>query len=73
MSKKLFALDVRGRRNEWTFLVWEDPQYLDDWRDDGLIIDEVVNIIPQWWVLLGFPVKLWCFFFFFPKLLTKEK
>lgn len=59
MKKKL-AIDVRGKKHEWSFIFDGDPKYLDEWRADGLHIDEVVNIIPQWYVDLGFPVKLWC-------------
>jgi hypothetical protein len=60
--KKLYSLYIRGKRKEWEFDVWVDPKYLDEWRDDGIKIDEVVNIIPAWWVGLGFSVTVWCFF-----------
>ena len=57
---KLYALEIRGKRREWIFPVWVDPKYINDWREDGLKIDEIVNIIPKWYVDLGLPVKLWC-------------
>jgi len=60
MSKKTYCLNVRGRKKEWCFLVEIDPKYINEWREDGLQIDEVVNTIPQWYVDLGLPVKLWC-------------
>lgn len=60
MSQKLYALNIRGKRKEWSFHVWVDPKYLDEWRADGLSLDEIVNTIPQWWVDAGFSVRLWC-------------
>lgn len=60
--KKLYALDIRGKWKEWTFEVWVDPKYVDEWRSDGLHIDEIVNTIPEWWMNLGFSARLWCFF-----------
>lgn len=59
--KKYYALTVRGKRKEWCFIIDADSKYLNDWREDGLNIGEVVNIIPQWYVNLGLPLKLWCF------------
>ncbi|HWR66088.1 MAG TPA: hypothetical protein VN364_08210 [Bellilinea sp.] len=58
--KKRYALDIRGKRKEWSFVIMAEPKHVEDWRADGLHVDEVVNIIPQWWVDLGLPVKLWC-------------
>ena len=60
MTKRLYALDVRGKKKEWVFPVWVDPKYIEEWRADGLHIDEIVNTIPQWWVDFGLPAKLWC-------------
>ena len=59
MKRKL-AINVRGKRKEWSFIFEGDPKFLEEWRSDGLDIDEVVNMIPQWWVELGLPVKLYC-------------
>ena len=55
---KVYALDVRGKRHEWVFLICADPKQVEDWRADGLVVDEVVNTVPQWYVDLGLPVKL---------------
>ena len=59
MTKKLLAIDVRGKRREWSFLFLGDPKYLDEWRADGLRVDEVVNVIPQKVVNLGL-ARVWC-------------
>jgi hypothetical protein len=48
MSKyKLYGLDIRGKEHEWSFPVWVDPQYVEEWRADGLHIDEILNTIPE--------------------------
>ncbi len=59
--KKLYSLTIRGRHKLWAFDVLVDPRYVLEWRLDGLQIDEVVNIIPEWYVEAGLPVRLWCF------------
>jgi hypothetical protein len=54
-----YAIIVKGRHKIWSFPVQIDPKYLDDYRGDGLIIDEVVNVIPervQRWGL----TRVWC-------------
>lgn len=60
MSKKLMCVDVRGNRKQWGFMFYGDPKHLADWRADGLVVDEVENIIPEWVVDLGL-VRPWCF------------
>ena len=60
LKLKRYVLDVRGKRKEWCFEVWVDPKYIEEWRADGLRIDELINTIPKWWVDLGLPVKAWC-------------
>jgi 1,4-alpha-glucan branching enzyme len=59
MSEKLMALTIRGRHEEWTFLISADPKYLEEWRADGLCIDEVVNVVPQTVADLGL-THIWC-------------
>jgi hypothetical protein len=41
-SPKCYALEVRGKEKAWLFDVWIDPKHLDDWRKDGLTIEEIV-------------------------------
>ena len=59
--KRLYGLMVRGNHRTWSFHVEIDPKYLEEWRADGLVIEEIVNIIPKWYVDLGLPVGTWCF------------
>jgi len=57
---KQYTLYVRGKYKEWSFTIPGKPEWVKDWREDGLKVDEIVNVIPQWYVDLGLPVKLWC-------------
>jgi hypothetical protein len=57
--KKLFAIETHGKKREWEFLFYGDDKYLQEWQEDGLRIDEVVNVIPQWIVGLGL-LRIWC-------------
>ena len=60
--KKLYSLNIRGKHKEWGFPIYADPKHVEDWRADGLWVDEILNTIPEWWVNAGFSVLLWCFF-----------
>lgn len=60
MAKKLYGLRIQGDRHFWSFDVMVDPQYVQEWRDDGIEIDEIVNTIPAWITDLGL-VRAWCF------------
>ena len=59
--KQLMLLEVRGKNKLWDFTVEGDSKYLKEWRDDGLDINPLVNVIPQWVVDIGF-LHVWCFF-----------
>lgn len=59
MSKKLMSVTVKGENKIWSFNIHEDPQFLIEWRADGLDIVEIENTIPEW-VPGGF-VNAWCF------------
>lgn len=61
MRKNLF-INIRGKRKNWGFVIFEDPKYLEEWRADGLDIFEPVNVIPEWWVEMGLPVRVYAFF-----------
>lgn len=58
---KVYSISVRGKDKEWSFHFYGDPQHLPEWREDGLEIHEVVNMVPVWVVRLGC-VRAWCFF-----------
>lgn len=44
--EKLLSVTVKGKEKTWAFNFMADPQYLDEWREDGLKIDEVVASYP---------------------------
>lgn len=49
-----FAITVRGKSGAiYSFPFEGDPKYLDEWREEGFEIDEVLNTIPVWAVNLG--------------------
>lgn len=58
--KKLLSIKVRGAEKDWSFSFYGDPKHLDEWRDDGLEIDEIVNTVPVWAAELGLQ-KIWFF------------
>ncbi len=58
--KRLMEVEVQGKRCKWGFVFEGDTKHLADWRADGLVVDEVLNIIPDWVVNLGM-VRPWCF------------
>ena len=58
--KQLMLLEIRGKNKTWNFTVEGDTQYLEEWREDGLDINPLVNIIPQWAVNIGL-LRPWCF------------
>jgi len=60
MAKKLYAVYVKGRERHWSFPVLLDEKHIQEYRDDGLVVDEIVNTIPVWVVDCGL-TKLWCF------------
>jgi len=43
---KLMSIEVKGNTKKWSFNFYGDPKYLDEWRKDGLEINEIVNTVP---------------------------
>lgn len=61
MIKKPYQITVRGNHREWVFDVMIDPEYLQDWIDDGLYINEgPVYRIPMWAAKMGL-ARAWMF------------
>ena len=59
MSKKLLSITVKGIEKTWSFSFYFDPQYINEWRADGLDVVEIENVIPIWAQRLGL-TKIWC-------------
>ena len=57
---KLLYIEVKGKEKEWSFSFYGDPKYIDEWREDGLEIDEIVNTCPTWVPWWG--IRVWFFF-----------
>lgn len=60
--KRRMILNVRGKREKWSFVFEGDARYLEEWRSDGLEIDMLEYVIPTWVASLGSPairVYLW--------------
>jgi hypothetical protein len=57
---KLLSIEVKGREHRWSFDFYGNPKYLDEWREDGLEVNEIENTVPEW--VPGWAVKPWCFF-----------
>ena len=60
MSKKLYSITVTGDTKTYSFDTYVDPRYIDEYRAEGIDIDEIVNTIPQWVVDIGM-LKPWVF------------
>lgn len=60
MAKKLMSVMVQGKRSKYHFDFYGDTKHLKGWRDDGLEIDLIENVIPAWVVEIGM-LKPWIF------------
>ena len=61
MAKKLLSVTVKGNEKTWAFNFYGDPKLLDEWREDGLEVIEILNVIPVWVVDAGL-LRPWVFF-----------
>jgi hypothetical protein len=57
---KKLEIEVRGKEKTWGFMFDGDPKHLAEWRADGLEVNEIFNIIPEWVVDIGM-TNPWCF------------
>jgi len=53
MKKELYALTIEGNNKTWSFHVEGTEEYQRQWRADGLEVDKIMNIIPEWIVDFG--------------------
>jgi len=58
---KLMSVEVRGKEKSWSFNFYGNPKHLEEWRNDDLEINEIVNIVPGWAVDVGL-MGVWMFF-----------
>lgn len=45
--KKLLSITVQGINKLWSFNFEGDDEFLKEWRDDGLEIDEIIATIGE--------------------------
>lgn len=50
---KQYSLLVRGKYKEWSFPIYAEPQHVRDWQEDGLELDELLYVVPQWVASVG--------------------
>ena len=60
-EKQLMILQIRGKNKLYNFTVRGNNELLEEQRDDGLDINPLVNIVPEWIVNIGL-LHPWCFF-----------
>lgn len=60
MGKKLLSISVKGKNSVWGFNFYADPKHLKTWRDDGLDVAQIENIVPMWVADYNL-VNEWCF------------
>lgn len=47
MNRRLL-INIRGRQRDWQLPVYADPKHAQDWRADGLDVQESVARGPLW-------------------------
>ncbi len=54
VSRQPYILTVRGKTRAYDFDIWEDPDNIEEWlEEDLLIVGPVLNSVPQWAQQLG--------------------
>lgn len=56
MGNKRLEITVCGKSDKWEFTFYGDPSNLKTWRDDGLDVNEVINVVPEWIVNVGWTI-----------------
>lgn len=57
--KRLYSITIHGKHKTWSHLVWANPEHVADWREDGIEVDEVVAVVPEWVNSIGL-TRPWC-------------
>lgn len=56
--KRQYLIEVKGKEKHWSFNFYADDKYVEEWRKDGLEVNELINSIPLWAHRLGL-TKVW--------------
>ena len=46
--KKLVSITMRGKCSTWAPSMYMSQAQIDAMREDGFVIDEIVNTVPEW-------------------------
>lgn len=47
-KQKIYELTVHGKTKTYGFSIIIDPVYLEEYREQGLELDEILYTIPEW-------------------------
>lgn len=39
---KVYSITIKGKEKHWNFTFWADSDFVNDWIDDGLEINDVI-------------------------------
>jgi len=56
--KKLYSVEVQGKRKKWSFNFWSED-CMEDWKADDLKITQLFNTVPSWVVKMRL-TTIWC-------------
>jgi hypothetical protein len=56
---RLYSITIQGTRRTWNHLVWAKPEHAEEWRQDGIEVDEVLYIVPDLVQSMGL-TRPWC-------------
>jgi hypothetical protein len=56
---RLYSITIQGTRRTWNHLVWAKPEHAEEWRRDGIEVDEVLYIVPDLVQSMGL-TRPWC-------------
>ena len=56
---RLYSITIQGTQRTWNHLVWAKPEHAEEWRQDGIEVDEVLYIVPDLIQGMGL-TRPWC-------------
>ena len=56
---RLYSITIQGTQRTWNHLVWAKPEHAEEWRQDGIEVDEVLYIVPDLIQSMGL-TRPWC-------------
>lgn len=55
-----YMLHIKGYWHSWGFIIKGNDANVEEWRKDGLEVEKIENIVPEWYVDAGLSIWLWC-------------